>query len=229
MNEFFFETTRLCTGFNPNNCCQIADLQLQKGQLVSLLGRNGAGKSTFLQTLSRQIQPIQGQVFIQNKPIQNFEPIEWAQMAALVNTEKIHADFLTGEELVKLGLYPHLGFWAKISEKEQAEIAAIFERLEIGFLRDKFLNHCSDGEKQLLHVARALAQRTEILILDEITAHLDFVNRRKVFEYLQSAAKEAQKLVFIATHELDLAAEYSDKMLIFAEKRAFWGDLTHLR
>ncbi len=229
MNEFFFEKKQLCTGFSPANFCQIADLRLQRGQMIGLLGRNGAGKSTFLQTLARQINPQQGQIFIQNKPIHSFEPTKWAQLLALVNTEKVQADFLTGLELVKLGLYPRLGFWAKPEAADLYQIELIFDHLAIDFLKDKMLNHCSDGEKQMLHLARALAQDTQLLVLDEITAHLDFVNRRKVFEYLQSAAKEAQKLVFIATHELDLAAEYSDKMLIFAEKRAFWGDLTHLR
>ncbi len=229
MNDFFLVTSQLFSGFSPSNRVEISDLNLNRGQIVSLLGRNGAGKSMFLQTLSRQIPAQKGQIFIQKKPIHSFSPPAWAQLAALVNTDKIQADFLTGQELVNLGLYPRLGFWAKPNLSEQAFINDIFNSLEIDFLASKRLNHCSDGEKQLLQLARALAQRTDLLILDEITAHLDFANRRKVFAYLQNIARQANKLIFIATHELDLAAAYSDKLLIFQANKAVFGDLADLR
>ena len=228
MNLFFFETKQLYTGFNKENCNKIANLQLQKGAFVALLGRNGAGKSTFIKTLARQILPLQGNFFIQNQSSSSFNAAQYSQILAIVNTEKIQADFLTGWDLLVLGLYPRLGFWATLSKHDILFIENIFEILAITELKTKLINECSDGEKQLLLLARALAQNTELLLLDEITAHLDFINREKVFKLLKKTAELNHKLIFLATHELNLAELYCDELLIFQQQNCFLGQIDNL-
>jgi iron complex transport system ATP-binding protein len=228
MNSFFFETRQLFIGFHNQNRIKIADLQLYKGQIIALLGKNGSGKSTFLKTISKQINPVLGQFFINQQPSTFFSAAHYSLILSLVHTDKIQVDFLTGWDLLVLGVYPRLGFWSKLTAKDTFFLNEIFDSLQINELKNKLINECSDGEKQLLLLGKAIAQNTDLILLDEITAHLDFENRKKVFILLNNIAQKQNKLIFISTHELELAADFSNQMLVFKQQKAILSDLNYL-
>jgi iron complex transport system ATP-binding protein len=185
------------------------------GQLVVLLGRNGCGKTTLLRTLGRWLAPQAGQILWQDKPLASYSATAFAKTLSIVTTERLQTPYLTVYNLLALGRQPYLGFWGKLHAKDHAVIASILDNLGIMHLRDKYLTDCSDGEQQLVLLGRALAQDTAIILLDEATAHLDFVNRIKIFQTLQQLAIEQQKLLFLATHELEIALKFAHQVILF--------------
>lgn len=187
-----------------------ADLQL--GEFVAVIGRNGSGKTTFLRTLAQLLDAKAGTIKIQNQLIEKLSPQKFAQYLSIVTTEKIQIPYLTVRDLVALGRHPYLDFWGKLSIKDQQLIDAAFDLIDIHYLQEKYINQCSDGERQLVMVARALAQNTAIILLDEITAHLDFVNRVKLFKILKKLSKT--KLIILATHDIELALKAADKIIL---------------
>lgn len=185
------------------------------GNLVVILGRNGCGKSTFLKTLGRFLPALKGTIYLQNKKIGQFSAKDFAHQLSLVTTERMQVPYLKVYDLVALGRHPYLGFLGKLREEDHQYIRSVLENLEILYLADKYVSDCSDGEQQMVLLARALAQDTPIILLDEATAHLDFVNRIKIFRTLKRLAVENNKLIFLATHELETALKYGHQVLLF--------------
>lgn len=185
------------------------------GQLVVLLGRNGCGKTTLLRTLGRWLPPQAGQVLWKNKPLSSYSARAFAKELSIVTTERVQTPYLTVYNLLALGRQPYLGFWGKLGTDDHAVIQKILHDLGIAPLKDKYLADCSDGEQQLVLLGRALAQDTAIILLDEATAHLDFVNRIKIFQTLQKLAVEQQKMLFLATHELEIALKFAHQVILF--------------
>lgn len=187
----------------------------QQGELVALVGRNGAGKSTFLRTLTKLQLPIHGHFSIQGKPLHTWSAAALARMVSVVNTQVVRVPYLTVRELVALGRYPYTSFLGALSVEDWQRVDTIIEQLDLQRLAGKYLTACSDGERQLAMLARAVAQDAPIILMDEVTAHLDFINRQRVFELLRKLCSDWQKLIFIATHELDLATHWADSLLLF--------------
>lgn len=185
------------------------------GNLVALLGRNGCGKTTLLRTLGRFLKPIKGALFLNNQAIESFSAKDFSTQLSIVTTERVHTPYMKVYDLIALGRHPYLGFLGKLRAEDNQAIQVILENLEIKHLADKYITACSDGEQQMVLLARALAQDTPIILLDEATAHLDFVNRIKIFQTLQKLAKEQQKLIFLATHELDIALKFAHQIILF--------------
>lgn len=185
------------------------------GNFVVLLGRNGCGKTTFLRTLGRFLKPIDGEISIDDKNISKLSAKEFAQYLSIVSTERVQIPYMKVYDLVALGRYPYLGFWGKLREEDHLVIQQILEDLGIAELAEKYVLDCSDGEQQMTLLARALAQDTPIILLDEATAHLDFVNRIKVFQTLKMLAEKRNKLIFLATHELETALKYAHQVILF--------------
>lgn len=185
------------------------------GQLVVLLGRNGCGKTTLLRTLGRWLAPQAGQILWKGKALSTYTATAFAKELSVVTTERVQTPYLTVYNLLALGRQPYLGFWGRLTAQDRALVEQILEDLDIVHLRDKQLTDCSDGEQQLVLLGRALAQDTSIILLDEATAHLDFVNRVKIFQTLQQLAIRQQKLLFLATHELEIALKFAQQVILF--------------
>lgn len=199
---------------NPINS-GVIDAAFELGNLVVLLGRNGCGKTTFLRTLGRFLKPLEGEVSIEEKPLVQYSAKELAAKLSIVTTERIQTPYLSVYDLIALGRYPYLGFLGKLREEDHLAIQTIVEDLDIAHLTQKYITDCSDGEQQMVLLARALAQDTPIILLDEATAHLDFVNRVKIFQTLRTIVEKRQKLIFLATHELEIALKYAHQVALF--------------
>ncbi|MFD2036988.1 ABC transporter ATP-binding protein [Belliella marina] len=185
--------------------------ELKKGALTCLLGPNGVGKSTLIKTIMGQLPVLQGTVFLEGKPLENFPQKELSKKIAVVLTDKVSLGNVTVYQLVSLGRIPHTTWLGSMSGLDHAKVEKAIEVTQIAYLKDKVLSELSDGQLQKVMIARALAQDGEILILDEPTAHLDLINRFEIMHLLREIAQKEQKAVLVVTHDLDIAIETADE------------------
>lgn len=180
------------------------NLEIKSGELVCFMGANGAGKSTLIRTLAGLQQPVRGSVTDANGNRPDVRTI------AVVLTEKISAVNMTVRELIAFGRYPYLDWTVRLTSDDRRVIEESIDKVNVGHLLTKKLFELSDGQLQMAMIARALAQETPIILLDEPTAHLDLNNRVEVMRLLRSLARETNRAILVATHELDLALQTTD-------------------
>ena len=195
----------------------------EQGRFVALLGRNGSGKSTLLRCIAGELQPQAGQILLQGRPPRHIPPPDLARLLALVHTEKLDLPYLSVRELVLLGRSPYLDWWARPRQEDQDRCQWALEIIGIAHLAARPWNACSDGEKQLAMLARALAQDTPLLLLDEPTAHLDYWFRRRLHELLRRLAEEEGKIILAADHDLDLALRCAQEVICLQGQTWFYG------
>lgn len=188
------------------------ELSIQEGQLICLLGPNGSGKSTLLKTLSGLLPALDGTVEITGIPSGKLSPGQLAKKISLVLTDRVRTHQLTAYALVALGRYPHSGWLGILDDKDKAIIDRAIEATGIEALLDRKMSTLSDGESQKVMLARALAQDTPILMLDEPTAHLDLPSRIQLMRLLHRVVRETHKGILVSTHELDLALQVAGEV-----------------
>ena len=188
------------------------NLDLCTGQLVCLLGPNGAGKSTLMRTLSGLQPAISGNILIDGNPLANLPVEKLAQKLSLVLTEKLDAGNLTVIEVIALGRTPYTGWLGKLSIEDHEKIRWAIQATDLIEVSYKRVHHLSDGERQKVMLARALAQDTQLILLDEPTAHLDLPSRVEMMHLLHNLARKTQKAILLSTHELDLALQAADQL-----------------
>ena len=199
------------------------NLSLEEGKFIALLGKNGIGKSTLLRTISKVQNPLSGTVFIKNKNLNQYTNKELATNLSLVLTERLPESQLTVFELIALGRQPYTNWVDKISSKDLIKINWAIEQTEIKHLQEKRFYELSDGQLQRVLIARALAQDTEIIILDEPTAHLDMHHTYKIFQLLKKLVETTSKTIIISTHQINLALEIVDELIIMNGREIFSG------
>lgn len=187
------------------------DFQLSTGELTCLLGPNGVGKSTLIKAILGQIKPWNGEILIENQPIENFGVEELAKRISVVLTDPVFPGNMTVGQLVALGRTPHTGWSGKLNSTDREIVEKALSDTKIIYLRDERLSEISDGQRQKAMIARALAQDGKLMILDEPTAHLDLVNRFEIMELLREIAVQKGKAVLVVTHDLDIAIETADR------------------
>jgi len=192
------------------------NLQLRAGELVCLIGPNGSGKSTLLRTLTGLQKPLAGTSFIDGNDITKIKQHEKALMLALVLTERVDIENTSVYNLVSLGRHPHSDWWGNITENEDAIIREAIEMVHMDHKMHQNINELSDGERQRAMIAKALAQDTPIIMLDEPTAHLDLPNRVEIMLLLHKLAHKTQKAILLSTHELDLALQAADRIWLIS-------------
>ena len=190
------------------------NLSLEKGKLIALIGANGIGKSTLLRTLTGIQKPLSGGVFINTINIEELEPLALAQEMSLVLTEKLPPSNLTVYELIALGRQPYTNWIGKLTPEDIAKVNEAMELTQINHLASKKHYEISDGQLQKVLIARALAQDTALIILDEPTTHLDLQHKVSVFKLLKKLAHETGKCILFSTHDIDMAIQLSDEMII---------------
>lgn len=210
------ETRSLAIGYRSSGTERTVaaglDLQLRPGSLVCLLGSNGAGKSTLMRTLSGLQPELAGEITIDNRPLHTLKPAELAQKLSLVLTDRVDAGNLTAREVVALGRTPYTGWLGTLTKDDHSQIAQSIEQTAIAPLLDRHMHQLSDGERQKVMLARALAQDTPLILLDEPTAHLDLPNRVEMMRLLHTLARNMHKAILLSTHELDLALQTADEL-----------------
>ncbi|WP_299390464.1 ABC transporter ATP-binding protein [uncultured Gelidibacter sp.] len=226
------ETKNLSVGYTSKKGTNvIADginITLQKGQLIGLVGANGIGKSTLLRTLTTVQKPLQGDIFINSKSIRDYTTVELAKQLSLVLTEQIASKNLSVFELVALGRQPYTNWVGSLSADDLAIIENALQQTNIVPLKDKKCFELSDGQLQKVMIARALAQDTDLIILDEPTTHLDMYHKAYILKLLQRLAKETGKTILFSSHEIDLAIQLCDVMIVMNSTSVISGTPCHL-
>lgn len=188
------------------------NLHLHEATLVSLLGANGAGKSTLLRTLSGVQPPVSGIVRIGGKDIAEYKHSELSRLVSIVTTDRTFAGGLTVEELVGLGRQPHTGFLGRLGYEDRRVIADAIEAVGMGYKYHSSIAELSDGERQKVMIAKALAQEAPLIILDEPTAFLDVASRIEVMQLLHDLSRSAGKSILMSTHDVAQAMAMSDRL-----------------
>ncbi|MDT8445505.1 MAG: ABC transporter ATP-binding protein [bacterium] len=204
----------LTSGLNP---------QLRAGELVCLLGPNGAGKTTLLKTLAGLLPPLGGKVLLKGQEMHQLSAQARARLLSLVLTERPRAPLFPVEELVALGRQPHTGARGTLSAADQGAIEQAMVRAGVLDLRMRHLGQLSDGQLQRVMIARALAQETPVLALDEPTAFLDLPHRLSTLRLLRQLAQAEGKAVLLSTHELDLALRLADRLWLLGPEGLLQG------
>ncbi|CAM3659176.1 ABC transporter-like protein [Flavobacterium saliperosum S13] len=200
------------------------NLTLAEGKLIALIGANGIGKSTLLRTITGIQKPLEGNVFLNDKKTTGYEPLELAQNLSVVLTDKLPPSNLTVFELVALGRQPYTNWIGTLSENDIEKIREAINLTHINHLSDKKHYEISDGQLQNVLVARALAQDTPLIILDEPTTHLDLVHKVALFKLLKKLTHETGKCILFSTHDVDLAIQLSDEMIVMTSEKTVQND-----
>jgi iron complex transport system ATP-binding protein len=188
------------------------NLNLYRGEMVSLMGINGIGKSTLLRTITGVQKELSGKILIQDKDLKHLPPNEIAKKISVVLTERIPSNNLTVYELIALGRQPYTNWLGSLSGKDKEQISFAIEQTGLKDLLNKRCDALSDGQLQRVMICRALAQNTEIIFLDEPTAHLDIQHKIEIFKILAELAHKLGKSILISTHEIQFGLQMSDKL-----------------
>ena len=222
------KTTNLSVGYaNKTENRIIADkinVDLKKGKLTCLLGKNGVGKSTLLRTLSKMQPRLSGNVEIENRNIDDYARNDLAKKISLVLTERIPTSNLTVFELIALGRQPYTNWIGKLNQEDLQQIHLAIEQSHLKSLVDQRCDELSDGQLQRAMICRALAQNTDIIILDEPTAHLDIQHKIETFKLLSNIARKLNRSILISTHEIQLATQMADELWLMTNNKIITGE-----
>ena len=194
------------------------NIELNSGELVGLIGANGIGKSTLLRTLTKVQPKLSGEIEINGKPLDNYSNIELAKVLSLVLTDAIASKNLSVFELVALGRQPYTNWVGSLTNIDLEIVNNALQQTNLIEIKDKKCFELSDGQLQKVMIARALAQDTNLIILDEPTTHLDIYHKAYILKFLQKLAKENNKTILFSSHEIDLSIQLCDKLVIMTEK-----------
>lgn len=185
---------------------------LYSGELTCLLGPNGAGKSTLLKTLTAFLAAIKGEILINGVRLNDYSDSDLSKEIGVVLTDKISLNNLSVDELIEMGRSPYTGFWGRMSSHDRKVVTEAIASVGITNLRGRMTQTLSDGERQKVMIAKALAQETPIIFLDEPTAFLDFHSKVEIMQLLKKLARDNNKTIFLSTHDLELALQVADKI-----------------
>lgn len=199
-----------------------ASAEVNEGEMIALVGRNGTGKSTLLRTLARLQAPMQGRVMLNGTPVEALSNRELARLLSFAGPGTGTMEDLTVFELVSLGRHPYTNWWGALRDADREKINESLSFTGMLDFRDARVNRLSDGERQRVLIAMALAQDTDLLILDEPTAFLDIPNRIDVVEVLHRLRSQNRTVIF-STHDFDNVFSYADQVWIIDERRLITG------
>lgn len=195
-------------------------LQLTEGELVSILGCNGIGKSTLIRTITGIQPPLSGSVEINGVPVTGMSRRLMAETVAIVHTEKTMAGGLSVRELVGLGRHPYTGFFGRPDSNDLRIINESLDSVGMSHMADRYVATLSDGERQKVMIARALAQSTPIIILDEPTSFLDVASRIEIMSLLRDLAHNSGKAILLSSHDVTQALSMSDRLWVIRNDRS---------
>lgn len=194
------------------------------GELVAIVGPNGVGKSTLLRTLAGVHPPLGGEILLNNKSVREHTVKELATSLSIVLTEKIPAGNLTAAELIALGRQPYTNWIGSLTSEDRDIVNKVLDKLDLRELHNRACHEMSDGQLQRVMIGRALAQDTPLILLDEPTSHLDIYHKAYIFKLLRNIAHDTHKTILFSSHEIDLAIQLCDRILVLQSEHCNFGD-----
>lgn len=211
--EYYFRTEQMCVGYQGKPLIRNIEIGLHKGEILTLIGSNGAGKSTILKSIARQLALLGGAVYLDNREIARMSGAGLSRKMAVVFTEKLKTELMTCEDVAATGRYPYTGHFGILSEADRAVVEEAMELVHVAEIKRKDFTKISDGQRQRVMLARAICQEPEILILDEPTSYLDVKYKLEFLSVLQELRNKKGLTVIMSLHELELAERVSDRIL----------------
>ncbi|MBO5932500.1 MAG: ABC transporter ATP-binding protein [Bacteroidaceae bacterium] len=220
------EIENLSIGYKKGNRNHSAPLAtglnaaLRAGELTCLVGVNGVGKSTLLKTISGFVKPLEGEIRINDiengkwLSIANLTEVEKSRLLSVVLTERGEVSHLSAYDVVSFGRIPYSGLWGTLSDTDKSIIDNSFTKVGIDHLKSRYFDELSDGERQKVMVAKALAQETPMIILDEPSAFLDYPSKEELMDLLRYLAHSYNKAILLSSHDLDIIRRYADRYWI---------------
>ncbi len=208
------QDTRLASGIS---------FRLPPGSLTAVVGVNGVGKSTLLRTLSGMHPPLEGSVYIKGSLLEKLNPMGKARLLSVVLTEPMASRNLLVSELVSLGRHPYTNWLGQLTKADRARVEDSLQKMELQEISSQPCHTLSDGQLQRVLIARALAQDTPLMLLDEPTTHLDLYHKVKILKLLREIAHTTDKAILFSTHEIGLAIQLCDQILVLHPGHARFG------
>ena len=213
---------------NRRIVAQTLNAALPRGVLTCLIGANGVGKSTLMRTMAAFQPPLKGEVYVDGKSIGEYSPKELSERIGVVLTEKTALADLTVEEVVGLGRVPYTNFWGSLTKHDQEVVDEAIALVGLEDLRHRKIHQVSDGERQKTMIAKALAQQTPLIFLDEPTAFLDYPSKIAMMQLLRRLSLEQGKLIVLSTHDLEIAFQTADRLWLLQQSGLQTGTLDEL-
>ena len=218
----------LTVGYGTKAVLSDINQVLKAGQLVCLLGSNGVGKSTILRTLAGFLQPLAGKVLLDGKDLSSLSLSQRSKTVSIVLTERVGVPYMKVADLVGMGRSPYTGFFGKLTKEDRQIIGEAIEMVGISSLAERTIDTLSDGERQKAMLAKALAQQTPVILLDEPTAFLDFHAKISMLRLMQKLAHETNKIILMSTHDVEMALRLSDLLWIVQDGKIQTGTTASL-
>jgi iron complex transport system ATP-binding protein len=212
-------TDNLAVGYGSGMIMDQINLRALKGQIVGLLGPNGSGKTTLLKTLSGLLTPVKGAIYLLGQELTSYNSTELSKNLAVLLTERVSAPLTTVFEIVAMGRYPYTDYADRLTPKDTAIVRESLELVNGRGLAEKYFSELSDGEKQKVLLARALAQEPQLLILDEPASFLDPRHRYEIMEVFIRLAHEKKTTIILSLHDIELAARCCDSVFLLKDNQ----------
>ena len=222
------ELQHLMVGYGEKAVLSDINQFLREGQMVCLLGANGVGKSTILRTLAGFLPPLSGKVLLNGRDFLSFSLSERSQAVSVVLTERVEVPYMKVVDLVGMGRSPYTGFFGTLSKEDRTIVGEAIEMVGITDLAGRTIDTLSDGERQKALLAKALAQQTPVILLDEPTAFLDFHAKVSTLRLMLRLAHETNKIIFLSTHDVEMAIQLSDALWIVQDGKIQAGTTASL-
>ena len=220
-NTYHIILNDLTVGYDGVPLIRDMQIGIRKGEIVSLIGPNGSGKSTVLKSLVRQLPPVAGTICLSGKDLIKMPEAALAKHMAVVLTDRVRAELMTCYDIVATGRYPYTGRFGKLTPEDEEKVEEAIRLVHAEEIGKRNFNAISDGQKQRVLLARAIAQEPEILILDEPTSYLDMRYKLELLTILKRLSRERGMTVIMSLHEIDLAQRISDNILCIREEHTF--------
>ena len=207
------KTEKLTIGYNGKPLIKDINIAIKKGEIITIIGPNGAGKSTLLKNLARQLDPIEGSVYLEDFKVSEMSGSELSKKVAILFTDRIKGEMMNCYDVVATGRYPYTGYFGLLSAKDKEIVENTMKLVKVEELREKDFKKISDGQRQRIMLARALCQEPEIVLLDEPTSFLDIRHKLEFLSILEKMKEDKKLTVIMSVHELDIAQKISDRIL----------------
>ncbi|MCR5762758.1 MAG: ABC transporter ATP-binding protein [Treponema sp.] len=207
------QTEKLSVGYSKEVIIQNITFKIKSGKILTIIGPNGSGKSTILKTLTHQLKPIDGKVSVLEQDMHRLKNSQIAKCISMVTTERIHPECMTCRDVVSTGRYPYTGKLGILTPEDWQEVDSAMKMVHAESVANKDFNRISDGQRQRIMLARAICQDTPIIILDEPTSFLDMHYKLDILKTIWHLARNKNKSIIMALHELDLVKAISDTII----------------